>query len=52
MAIFSMFFSAKARFLTILVDFEGKGVAGSNQDIAIAGGNSEDQHFESFTGNA
>jgi hypothetical protein len=51
MAILSMFFSAKTRFLTILVDFERKVNAGSKQDAAITGGYSENQHFESFAGN-
>jgi hypothetical protein len=37
--------------LTILGDFEGKSGARPDEEVAIAGGNSENQHFESFTGN-
>jgi hypothetical protein len=46
-----VFFIRKLVFLTILGDFEGKSSARADEDVAIAGGNSENQHFESFTGN-
>ena len=47
-----VFFIRKLVFLTILGDFEGKSSARLKEEVVIAGGKSENQHFESFTGNS